>query len=103
MSVLLEFSISPLDKGTSLSEYVSRSLDIVDRSGLSYRINPMGTVLEGQWDQCMRVVSECFERMTQDCERVSCSIKVDYRRGKDGRINAKIASVERRLGRSLNK
>ena len=39
MSVLLEFSISPLDKGTSLSEYVSRSLDIVDRSGLSHALS----------------------------------------------------------------
>jgi len=32
--VLLEFSMSPLDKGDSLSQYVARSLDIVDKSGL---------------------------------------------------------------------
>ena len=31
--VLLEFSMSPLDKGESLSEYVARSLDIIDKSG----------------------------------------------------------------------
>lgn len=103
MSVLLEFSISPLDKGISLSEYVSQSLDIVDRSGLPYRVNAMGTVLEGEWQQCMAVVTKCFERMSRDCERVSCSIKVDYRRGEDGRIETKVASIEKRLGRSLSK
>ena len=36
MSVLLEFSMSPFDKGESLSKYVSRSLDIIDRSGVPY-------------------------------------------------------------------
>ena len=49
--VLLEFSMSPLGKGESVSEYVSRSLDIIDKSGVEYRLNPMGTVLEGEWDE----------------------------------------------------
>ena len=31
MSVLLEFSMTPLDKGESVSAYVSRSLDIIDK------------------------------------------------------------------------
>lgn len=103
MSVLLEFSMSPMDQGVSLSKYVSRSLDIVDRSGLPYRLNPMGTVLEGEWKQCLQVVTECFEQMSRDCERITCSVKVDYRRGKTDRIESKIASVEKLLGRSLSK
>lgn len=31
--VLLEFSMSPFDKGASVSEYVARSLDIIGKSG----------------------------------------------------------------------
>jgi len=38
--VLLEFSMSPLDKGVSLSPYVARSLDIIDKSGLPYQLTP---------------------------------------------------------------
>ena len=53
--VLLEFSMSPLGKGESVSKYVSRSLDIIDKSGVDYRLNPMGTVLEGEWDEVMAV------------------------------------------------
>ena len=45
--VLLEFSMSPLGKGESVSKYVARSLDIIDRSGVAYQLNPMGTVPEG--------------------------------------------------------
>ena len=99
--VLLEFSMSPMGKGESVGKYVARSLAIVDKSGVEYRLNPMGTVLEGDWDEVFGVVKRCYERMKQDCNRISCSIKVDYRRGAQGRLSAKVASVEKRLGRKL--
>lgn len=101
MSVLLEFSMSPFDKGESLGEYVARSLAIIDASGVPYRLNPMGTVLEGEWDEVFGVVKECYERMAADCERISVGIKVDYRSGKSGRLDSKIASVESKLGKKL--
>ena len=99
--VLLEFSMSPLGKGESVGKYVARSLEIVDQSGLDYRLNPMGTVLEGDWDDVFGVVKQCYERMRKDCNRISCSIKVDYRKGAEGRLSGKVMSVEKRLGRKL--
>jgi uncharacterized protein (TIGR00106 family) len=99
--VLLEFSMSPLGKGDSVGKYVARSLDIVDKSGVAYRLNPMGTVLEGEWDEVMKVVTKCYERMKKDCTRISCSIKIDYRKGHSGRLESKVASVERRLKRKV--
>src|SRR6266566_4594705 len=41
--LLAEFSIWPMDKGESVSEYVARAIDIVDRSGLPYKLGPLGT------------------------------------------------------------
>ena len=102
-NVLLEFSMSPFDKGGSLSKYVSRSLDIIDSSGVDYRLNPMGTVLEGSWEEVMGVVTKCFQRMSEDCERISVYMKVDYRKDKTGRLEGKIKSVEEKLGRDLKK
>ena len=99
--VLLEFSMSPLGKGESVSKYVSRSLDIIDKSGLPYRLNPMGTVLEGEWDEVFAVVRKCYERMKKDCNRISCSIKVDARKGHSGRLVSKVTSVEKKLKRSI--
>lgn len=103
MSVLLEFSMSPLDKGESVGAYVARSLEIIDKSGVNYRLNPMGTVLEGDWDTVFNVVRDCYQRMSQDCERISVSIKVDARKGKENRLEGKIESIERRLGHPLQK
>ena len=100
--VLLEFSMSPLDKGDSLSKYVARSLDIIDKSGLDYQLTPMGTIVEGEWDQAMALVTSCYETMSKDCNRISTSIKIDYRAGKSGRLKSKIRSIENKLGRTLS-
>lgn len=99
--ILLEFSMTPLAKGESVSKYVARSLEIINESGLDYRLNPMGTVIEGEWDEVFSVVKKCFERMRKDCNRISVAIKVDYRKEATGRITGKIDSVEKRLKTKL--
>ncbi len=101
--VLLDFSMFPIGKGDSLSTYVARSLDIIDRSGLDYRCHAMGTTLEGELDEALAVVRQCFQTMAADCDRIECSIKIDYRQAAAGRLDGKVASVERKLGRSVKK
>ncbi len=99
--ILLEFSMSPLTQGDSVGEYVSRSLEIIEKSGLDYRLNPMGTVIEGPWDDVLGVVKACWEKMKEDCGRVSTIVKIDYRKGKSGRLTSKVESIEKKLGRKL--
>lgn len=101
--VLLEFSMTPLGKGESVSQYVARSLEIIDKSGLDYRLNAMGTIVEGDIDQVLDVMRKCFDAMAADCDRVSCVAKIDYRKGHSGRLDAKVKSVEAKLGRGLKK
>ena len=100
--VLLEFSMSPLDKGESLSTYVARSLDIIDKSGLPYQLTPMGTIIEGEWSEALAVVTACFEAMGADCNRISTSIRIDHRAGSSGRLKGKVESVQTKLGRKLS-
>jgi uncharacterized protein (TIGR00106 family) len=99
--VLLEFSIAPGGKGESLSAFVARVLNIVDQSGLDYQLTPMGTILEGDWDEVMAVVTACFKNLQGDCKRIGVQIKVDYRDAPAGRLVAKTGAVERKLGRKL--
>ena len=101
--VLLEFSMAPLEKGASVGEYVARSLTIVDESGLDYRLHAMGTIVEGEIDEVLGVLKKCFEAMSADCERITCTAKLDYRRGYAGRLESKVKSVEEKLGRKLKK
>ena len=101
--ILAEFSITPLGKGESVSEYVSRSLDIIDKSGLAYRLGPMGTCVEGEWDDVFALIRKCRDAIGKDCNRLSITIKVDDRKGAEGRLKSKIASVEKKLGREVRK
>lgn len=97
MSVLVDLSIFPLDKGDSLSAHVARALKIIRDSGLPYEIGPMGTSLEGEWDQVMGVVNKCFQELKKDCDRVYMGLKIDYREGPSGRIESKVKSVQEKL------
>lgn len=99
--LLLEFSMYPTDKGAGVSEQVARSLEIIHASGLPYRLGPMGTTLEGEYDEVMAVVRQCFERMSGDSDRVACQVKMDWRRGPAGRLEAKVEKLKRITGRDL--
>lgn len=91
-----------MDKGVSVSDYVARSLNIVANSGVSYRLGPMGTCLEGDWDDVMSVIEKCYRAMSEDCERITCTMKVDARAGESGRLLSKTSKIEEILGRKLD-
>jgi uncharacterized protein (TIGR00106 family) len=99
--VLLEFAMSPTGEGESLSRHVARILDVVDRSGVSYQLTAMGTILEGDFDIVMGVVSDCFRVLQPDCHRISMNLKMDYRAGTESRLHSKIDAVQGHLGRKL--
>ncbi len=97
MSVIIEISIFPTDKGTSVSPYVARVLNIIQDSGLPYLLTPMGTCIEGEWSAVMAVVDKCFQELKTDCNRVYLSLKADYRKGRTDGLHRKVASVKAKL------
>lgn len=99
--ILLEFAMSPTGEGESMSRHVARILDIIDRSGVPYQLTAMGTILEGDWDHVMGVVSECFRAMQADCHRIGMNLKMDYRAGSEPRLRSKVDAVEGHVGRKL--
>ncbi|MEA3455687.1 MAG: MTH1187 family thiamine-binding protein [Campylobacterota bacterium] len=102
MSALVEFAMFPTEKTQSKSAFVARVLDIVDKSGLTYQLTPMGTIIEAETvGEVFRVIEAAYEELQEDCSRVYSVIKIDYRKGPAGRLNKKVGSVEEKLGRKL--
>ncbi len=97
MSVIAQFAIFPVDKGESLGGYVADSVRIIDESGLPYALGPMGTGIEGEWDDVINVITRCFKEMSGKSNRIYISMNVDYRKDKDGRLKGKVESVRSRL------
>lgn len=94
---MAEFSVVPIGKGESVSEYVAECLRIVRGSGLPHKLCPMGTVIEGDYDEVMDVVRQCHHKVMGMCGRVITTVKIDDRRGARGTIDKKVESVIRRL------
>lgn len=99
--IVMEFSIFPLGKGESVGQYVGRCIPIIESSGLDYQFHAMGTIVEGEFDDLVRLLKACFEALAADCDRIECAIRMDYRKAPSGRIRAKVESVERALGRPV--
>lgn len=100
MSVLAEFSIFPLDKGESLSAYVSRVIELVRESGFAYRLTAMGTIVETEEIADALALVEKASQLLEDasCERVYAAVKLDIRKGESGRLIGKVESVKSRIG-----
>ncbi|WP_456430274.1 MTH1187 family thiamine-binding protein [Nitratifractor sp.] len=103
MSALVEFAMFPTDRTESKSAFVARVLDLVDRSGLPYRLTPMGTIVEAETvGEIFALIEQAYEELESDCNRIYSVVKIDYRKGPVGRLEKKVASVEEKLGRKLD-
>jgi uncharacterized protein (TIGR00106 family) len=97
MSVLVHFSIFPLDRGEHLSSYVAKAVRVIRESGLPYQLEAMGTTIEGEWKEVMAVVERCYETLKTESDRIVIHMKMDCKKGPGGRMAGKVASVEQKL------
>jgi uncharacterized protein (TIGR00106 family) len=103
MSVLLELTMFPTDKGESVSPYVARIIEMIDSRGITYQLTPMGTIMEfDEVGQALRIVTDACGLLEKDCSRIYVTMKLDIRKGRSEGLTGKIASVETRLGRKLH-
>ncbi len=100
--MLAQVSIFPVGAKESLSKEVAKVLDIIDRSGLSYRVTAMSTLIEGNWDEVMAVIKRCHRTMRRSHNRVYTSIVIDDRKGAVRRLTGKVEALENVLRRKLH-
>jgi uncharacterized protein (TIGR00106 family) len=102
MSVLLELTMFPTDKGESVSAYVTRIIEMIDRRGIDYRLTPMGTIMEfDEIGEALKMVADSYDLLAPDCGRIYGAVKLDIRKGKGGRLTGKVESVKKQLGRKV--
>ena len=101
--MLCEFSIVPIGVGSSIGDYVAKVLKIIDESAMPYKLNPMGTVVEGDIEKIFELIKKCHTEVLKTSDRVLTSITIDDRKGAVDSINRKVAAIEKRLGKELKK
>ncbi len=102
--MVFQLTMFPTDKrGDSVSAEVAKVIDVIDRSGLTYRLTAMSTLIEGEWTPVMRTINACRTMLRRTHSRVYITITIDDREGARQRLTGKVQSIERRLGRKVRK
>ncbi|MBI4353231.1 MAG: MTH1187 family thiamine-binding protein [Candidatus Omnitrophica bacterium] len=103
--MLAQVSIFPIGRGTSISKHVAKAVDVIDKSGLDYRLTAMGTVIEGEWEPVMRLMKKVRDAALKDSDRIYLSLTIDDRTDKKAksRMELKTQRVEEIVGRELKK
>ena len=97
--VVAEITVVPLGTGSaSVSEYVAACLDVLAREkALTYRLTPMGTILEGSLEDILGVTRKMHEvPFLKGAVRVATTLKIDDRRDKKLSMEGKLKSVKKR-------
>jgi len=105
LSVLMEFSMFPTSdecrEGSSVSKEVAKVIDAIDRSGVSYQLTAMGTIVEASsMKEALGIVELAYEQL-DGCDRVYSSLKFDIRKNCENRLKSKIESIENILKREV--
>jgi len=99
MSVMLSYAIFPSDKGSSVSEYVSKVIEMVRQCGFHYQLTPMVTIVETKtMEQALDVINRSYKILEPYCDRLYLSLTMDIKRGNEDRMEQKIRSIESKIG-----
>jgi uncharacterized protein (TIGR00106 family) len=101
--MLVELSIIPLGRGVHLSDEIAAVLELVDASGLPYRLTPSGTCIEGEWDEVIELVHRCHERARDLSSHVLTTIEIEDDGEVRDKLTRNVTSVEEKFGRRLER
>src|ERR1051325_5473402 len=96
--MLVELSLLPLGRGTHLSDEIAEMLKIINASGLLYLLTPLGTCIEGEWDEVMPLIRQCHERMRQLSPHVMTTIRIEDEAGERDKLRRNVTAVEQKAG-----
>lgn len=97
MSVLMEYSMFPLEGEGSKSAYVAKIIKLVQNSGYPYKLTPMSTIVETEtMNEALKLLEYSYVQL-EECERVYVCVKFDIRQNREDGMHQKIASIQEKL------
>jgi uncharacterized protein (TIGR00106 family) len=97
--MIAELSICPLG-AEHMSKDLARVVEVLQGSGLEYRLGPMGTCIEGDIDQVLAAIRRCHEAVRSKHDRVITTIVIDDRGHEPHHLSEMVACVEEQVGRT---
>jgi uncharacterized protein (TIGR00106 family) len=95
---IVELSIVPLGVGPGVSAFVAGAIRVLEKTGLTYELTGMGTIISGELDDILAAVRKMHEScFDAGAVRVLTQIRIDDRRDRQSSIERKIRSVREKL------
>jgi uncharacterized protein (TIGR00106 family) len=92
--VVAEITAFPIGEGESLHKSVAEVVKVIKDSGLKYQIGAMGTTVEGEWNQIIKLFTKCRDKLIVSNNRIYLILKVDERKSSTHSMTHKIKMVE---------
>lgn len=93
--VNVALQIIPRSSTEDVYKLVDSAIDVIQRSGVKYKVSPFETVMEGDYDTLMRIAREaqeaCFNAGAED---LMVFIKIQRSKNKDVAIEDKTGKYE---------
>ena len=98
--MLAEFSITPTS-GPHMGEDVAAVIEVLENSGVDYRLGPMGTTIEGELEQVFATIRRCHGLIAAKHPRVITTIVLDDCHDREQSLADAVARVESHLGHAV--
>ena len=96
---IMDISVVPVGtESPSVSQFVAECVKILDDKGVKYEVTSMGTQVEGQVGELLKLAEELHRApFAKGAQRVVTTIKIDDRQDKELKMEGKIETVHKRL------
>jgi len=91
----LAIQVLPRSSTKGTYELVDIAIELIQKSGLKYRVCPFETVIEGQYDEVMTLVKDIHDAVyAGGAEEMITNIKIQTRHNQDVYIEDKMEKYE---------
>lgn len=99
-----ELRVTPVGSHEDFARIVAEIVRVVSETDLQYRVEAMGTSVEGELDEILDLVRRCHQEVRKHGERALIELSIDDRAGGEGELVKSIQRVrELELGVPLER
>ncbi len=95
--MIAEFSVNPMNT-EHMSKDVAQVIEVLQSTGLDYRLGPMSTCIEGKFEEVLAAIGRCHEAGAKQHDPAITTIVIDDRKHQPHHLSDMVTSVEQQLG-----
>lgn len=89
-SVNISLQILPVSSSMHPYAVIDRAIEVIKNSGLKFKVCPMETVIEGDYDQIMQTIDKAIKTAYSFADQVFVNIKMQIDKNQDVSMDEKL-------------